>query len=89
VSWREAAGDGLVLCSATLFPDRGLDVAVEFLPWSMRRRCRTASRQDECMVERALPGEGTSDLQGLLSAFEEIGATPLIAPEIFNRALAG
>jgi hypothetical protein len=45
--------------------------------------------QDECMVERALPGEGTSDLQGLLSAFEEIGATPLIAPEIFNRALAG
>jgi sugar phosphate isomerase/epimerase len=42
----------------------------------------------ECLKDRRLPGEGAVDLVGLVKLFEEIGAEPIIAPEVFNEALA-
>lgn len=43
---------------------------------------------EECLVDRRLPGEGVVDLVGLVRIFEEIGADPILAPEVFNAALA-
>ena len=42
----------------------------------------------ECLFDRKLPGEGGVDLVGLIDLFQEIGARPIIAPEVFNRDLA-
>lgn len=43
---------------------------------------------EECLVDRRLPGEGVVDLEGLGRLFAEIGAEPILAPEIFNAKLA-
>lgn len=43
---------------------------------------------EECMRDRRLPGDGVVDLVGLVGLFEEIGATPIVAPEVFNERLA-
>ncbi|MAG33692.1 MAG: hypothetical protein CL908_22670 [Deltaproteobacteria bacterium] len=43
---------------------------------------------EECMTDRRLPGDGVVDLVGLLDLFDEIGASPILAPEVFNSALA-
>jgi sugar phosphate isomerase/epimerase len=43
---------------------------------------------EECLRDRRLPGDGAVDLRGLVALFDEIGATPIVAPEVFNRALA-
>lgn len=42
----------------------------------------------ECMSVRALPGEGTVDQAQLLALLDEIGAAPILAPEVFNTDLA-
>lgn len=41
----------------------------------------------EAMSARPLPGEGVVDFAALASVLEEIGATPLLCPEVFNRKL--
>jgi len=49
------------------------------------------SREDpleECMTDRKLPGEGAVDLVSLTRLFDEIGARPIVAPEVFNLKLA-
>lgn len=43
---------------------------------------------EECMFDRRLPGDGVVDLVGLAELFDEIGATPIVAPEVFNAKLA-
>ena len=40
---------------------------------------------DECMHRRLLPGGGVIDFAEIFSLFDEIGANPLIAPEVFNE----
>jgi sugar phosphate isomerase/epimerase len=51
-----------------------------------------ADQADDLMREsiqaRLLPGEGAIDFARLFDCLERIGARPLIAPEVFNRALA-
>lgn len=42
----------------------------------------------ESIGARLLPGEGAIDFPRLFAALEAIGAAPLIAPEVFSRALA-
>lgn len=42
----------------------------------------------ECMTSRRLPGEGAVDHDHLLALFVEIGADPLVTPEVFNAELA-
>jgi sugar phosphate isomerase/epimerase len=42
----------------------------------------------ESIQARLLPGEGAIDFPRLFAAFREIGAAPLIAPEVFSRELA-
>ena len=42
----------------------------------------------ESIQARLLPGEGAIDYGRLFACLERIGARPLIAPEVFNRALA-
>jgi sugar phosphate isomerase/epimerase len=44
---------------------------------------------DETMNRRLLPGEGEIDLRSLLDTLDEIGAEPIVAPEIFNPAIGG
>ena len=43
---------------------------------------------EECLVDRRLPGEGVVDLQALVEILDEMGARPILAPEVFNRSLA-
>jgi sugar phosphate isomerase/epimerase len=42
----------------------------------------------EAMTDRRLPGQGTIDFASLFGVLDEIGARPVIAPEVFNRELA-
>jgi sugar phosphate isomerase/epimerase len=42
---------------------------------------------DETMNHRMLPGEGDADLVGLIRILDEMGAHPLVAPEVFSRVL--
>jgi sugar phosphate isomerase/epimerase len=42
----------------------------------------------ESIQARLLPGEGAIDYARLFDCLERIGANPLVAPEVFNRALA-
>lgn len=42
----------------------------------------------ESIQARLLPGEGAIDYTGLFACLERIGARPIVAPEVFNRALA-
>jgi len=42
---------------------------------------------DETMNRRLLPGDGDIDLAALLGALDEIGAEPMVAPEVFNTEL--
>ena len=41
----------------------------------------------ECMSSRPLPGQGVVDHEGLFSLFREIGADPVVVPEVFNTEL--
>jgi sugar phosphate isomerase/epimerase len=41
----------------------------------------------ECMAARPLPGEGVVDFDHLLGLLRDIGADPLVSPEVFNRDL--
>jgi sugar phosphate isomerase/epimerase len=43
---------------------------------------------EECLVDRRLPGEGVVDLQALVRVLDEMGARPILAPEVFNVSLA-
>lgn len=47
----------------------------------------TADPRSECMTGRLLPGEGVADFEGLVAALETIGATPIVAAEVFNPRL--
>lgn len=40
-----------------------------------------------CMSSRPLPGDGVVDHDALFALFREIGADPVVAPEVFNAAL--
>ena len=42
----------------------------------------------EAMTDRRLPGEGDVDFAALFRVLDGIGAAPIIAPEVFNSALA-
>ncbi len=42
----------------------------------------------ECLEDRRLPGEGAVDLVSLVRLLDQIGARPIIAPEVFNVKLA-
>jgi sugar phosphate isomerase/epimerase len=42
----------------------------------------------ECMNRRLLPGEGAIGIAGLLAELDDMGATPVIAPEVFSASLA-
>jgi sugar phosphate isomerase/epimerase len=42
---------------------------------------------DETMHRRLLPGEGEIDLRSLLDTLDEMGAEPIVAPEVFNPAI--
>jgi len=53
--------------------------------------CRPAPQGDpltECTTQRLLPGEGAVDFAELFGVLDEIGAEPLVAPEVFNVELA-
>lgn len=70
------------------------DVLRRFPPELIRvfQICDAAPKPDgpplqECMVKRALPGEGCVDFGELLALFDEIDARPLLAPEVFNARL--
>jgi len=39
---------------------------------------------EECTTARLLPGDGVVDFRALLGLFREIGAEPLVAPEVFD-----
>ncbi len=41
----------------------------------------------QCMTNRPLPGDGVVDHDALFAIFREIGADPIIAPEVFNDQL--
>jgi sugar phosphate isomerase/epimerase len=43
---------------------------------------------DESMNRRLLPGDGDIDLRGLVDAIDAIGAEPMVALEVFSRAIA-
>ena len=43
---------------------------------------------DEAMTGRLLPGEGDIDLAAVLAILDDIGADPIIAPEVFSSELA-
>jgi sugar phosphate isomerase/epimerase len=43
--------------------------------------------QSEAMTDRRLPGEGNVDFAELFGVLDEIGADPIIAPEVFNLEL--
>jgi sugar phosphate isomerase/epimerase len=51
-----------------------------------------AKRSDDLVVEtmtgRLLPGEGDVDIHGLLDVLDGMGASPLVASEVFSTALA-
>ena len=52
--------------------------------------CRPAPQGDpltECTPQRLLPGEGAVDFAELFGVLDEIGAEPLVAPEVFNAEL--
>jgi sugar phosphate isomerase/epimerase len=42
----------------------------------------------ETMTARLLPGEGVADIQGLLDALDEMGASPLVVSEVFSTSLS-
>ena len=42
---------------------------------------------DETMNRRLLPGDGEIDLRTLLDTLDEIGAEPIVAPEVFNPSI--
>ncbi len=42
----------------------------------------------EAMTARGLPGDGVVDFAGLADGLAAIGAEPILAPEVFNHALA-
>jgi sugar phosphate isomerase/epimerase len=44
---------------------------------------------DETMHRRLLPGDGEIDLRSLLDTLDEIGAEPIVAPEVFNPQIGG
>ena len=73
-------------------PDLLRSIPPEFLP--IFQLCDAAADPvdenlvAETLAHRCLPGEGAVDLRALLAVFDEIGAKPLIAPEVFNSALA-
>ena len=134
-----AAAEGLAMVVDTAWP-RGVQVCVEFLPWSAIPDLATAwglvqslgagagilldswhwQRQpggpvpdllaavpgerigyvqlcdaapgdgrsmDEAMAGRLLPGDGVVDFAALATQLAAIGATPVVATEIFNPAL--
>ena len=39
----------------------------------------------ECMQNRLLPGDGVVDLAEILAIFDQLGASPIVAPEVFNQ----
>lgn len=43
---------------------------------------------EETMFKRLLPGEGEIDLRSLVDTIDELGAEPIIAPEVFSRDIA-
>jgi sugar phosphate isomerase/epimerase len=43
---------------------------------------------DETMNRRLLPGEGEIDLRGLVDAIDDMGGEPIVAPEVFSRAVS-
>lgn len=43
----------------------------------------------ETMTQRRLPGDGDIDIAGLLAVLDDIGADPIVAPEVFSTELAG
>lgn len=42
---------------------------------------------DETMTRRLLPGDGDIDLRGLVDLLDEMGAEPMVVPEVFNREI--
>jgi sugar phosphate isomerase/epimerase len=42
---------------------------------------------DETMNRRLLPGEGEIDLRSLIDVIDELGAEPMVAPEVFSRKI--
>jgi sugar phosphate isomerase/epimerase len=52
-------------------------------------RERDGDMLDETMNRRLLPGDGEIDLRSLLDALDEIGAEPIVAPEVFNPEAVG
>ncbi len=52
-----------------------------------------AERPDDLVVEtmtaRLLPGDGDVDIHGLLDVLDGMGASPMVATEVFSAALAG
>jgi sugar phosphate isomerase/epimerase len=42
---------------------------------------------DETMNRRLLPGDGEIDLRSLLDTLDQIGAEPIVAPEVFNPSI--
>jgi sugar phosphate isomerase/epimerase len=42
---------------------------------------------DETMNRRLLPGDGEIDLRTLLDTLDEMGAEPIVAPEVFNPSI--
>lgn len=55
-------------------PDVGTPAGEQYLPFAMSAR--------------ALPGEGVADIDGLLTALDDMGADPFFALEVFNSELA-
>jgi sugar phosphate isomerase/epimerase len=45
---------------------------------------RDGDLMDETMHRRLLPGDGEVDLRSLFAALDEMGAEPIVAPEVFN-----
>jgi sugar phosphate isomerase/epimerase len=42
----------------------------------------------ECMSRRLLPGDGAIDIVGLLDVVADLGAAPVLVPEVFSASLA-
>lgn len=72
-------------------PDVLSEIPPEFLPILQLSDAAATPDGDplaECMRSRPLPGEGAVDIAGLLAVLREMGASPIVAPEVFNRELA-
>ena len=48
----------------------------------------TADLMTETMTARLLPGHGDIDIAGLLAVLDDMGADPIVAPEVFSSELA-